>query len=220
MLAYAANRPATAASRPSPNAMLAVIVAHITVVAAVMSVKMEMPPSVRQPPIQVDLIDDDPPPPPQPVEHHSPRPQAGPTALDPPVAMPTPSPDPVPFPLDPAASDPNPVHEALLPPLPTPKPVPHGVTAGPRLSTPEAELRPPYPSAKLQTEEEAVLRLRLTIDERGRVVAVEPVGRTDRVFLDAARRHLIAHWRYQPAMEDGRAVASTTTITLHFRLDA
>jgi protein TonB len=48
---------------------------------------------------------------------------------------------------------------------------------------------------------------------------VEPIGRADRVFVDAARRHLIAHWRYSPATEDGRAVASTKTITLRFQLD-
>jgi protein TonB len=65
-----------------------------------------------------------------------------------------------------------------------------------------------------------VLKLRLTIDPNGRVVAVEPLNRADPVFLQAARRHLLAHWRYKPAMEDGRAVMSTTVITLRFQLDA
>ena len=69
------------------------------------------------------------------------------------------------------------------------------------------------------SEEEAVLRLKLTIDERGRVIAVEPLGRADRAFLDSARRHLIAHWRYRPATEDGRAVSSSAVITLRFQLD-
>ena len=71
----------------------------------------------------------------------------------------------------------------------------------------------------MASDEEASLRLRLSIDARGRVVAVEPVGSADRAFLAAARRHLLAHWRYQPATEDGRAVASTTVITLRFELD-
>jgi hypothetical protein len=35
----------------------------------------------------------------------------------------------------------------------------------------------------------------------------------------SARRHLSAHWRYQPATENGRPVASSTVITLQFRLD-
>jgi protein TonB len=80
-------------------------------------------------------------------------------------------------------------------------------------------MRPPYPPSKIRSEEEALLTLRLSIDPRGRVVAVEPLGRTDPAFLAAARRHLIAHWRYSPATEDGRAIASSTVITLRFQLD-
>jgi protein TonB len=88
-----------------------------------------------------------------------------------------------------------------------------------RLLTAASDLKPPYPPSKLASEEEAVLRLKLTIDERGRVVAVEPVGRADRAFLESARRHLIAHWRYRPATEGGRAVSSSAVITLRFQLD-
>jgi protein TonB len=67
-------------------------------------------------------------------------------------------------------------------------------------------------------EEEATLRLRLTIDTGGRVTAVEPVGAADPSFLEAARRHILRAWRYKPAMEDGVAVPSTITINLSFRL--
>ena len=70
----------------------------------------------------------------------------------------------------------------------------------------------------LQSGSEASLRLRLGIDERGRVVSVEPVGRADPTFLAAARRHILRVWRYQPAMEGAKAVPSTTTITLKFEL--
>jgi protein TonB len=100
---------------------------------------------------------------------------------------------------------------------PLPKPLP--VRTGPRFATPESQLRPPYPANKIESDEEAALRLRLSIDERGRVTAVEPVGSADPSFLAAARRHLIARWRYQPATEDGRPVPSTTVITLRFELD-
>jgi periplasmic protein TonB len=68
-------------------------------------------------------------------------------------------------------------------------------------------------------EEEATLRLRLTIDVRGRVTAVEPVGPADPSFLEAARRHILRAWRYKPATEDGVAVPSTMTINLSFRLE-
>ncbi len=64
-----------------------------------------------------------------------------------------------------------------------------------------------------------LLRLKLTIDANGRVVAVDPVGRADAAFLDAARRHLIAHWRYKPALDDGHAVVSSMVITLRFELN-
>jgi protein TonB len=45
------------------------------------------------------------------------------------------------------------------------------------------------------------------------------VGQADRAFLEAARRHLIANWRYKPASEGGRAVATSTVITLRFQLE-
>jgi len=111
------------------------------------------------------------------------------------------------------AVQPNP-----LPPMPLPLPQP-GITRGPQLITPPSELKPPYPQSKLLAEEEATLTLRLTIDEQGGVVAVDPVGRADGVFLSAARRYLIGHWRYKPAMKDGRAIASSITIILRFQLD-
>jgi protein TonB len=105
------------------------------------------------------------------------------------------------------------------PPIVDPLPLPSPVRLGPRLATPSRDLKPPYPLSKLTSEEEAVLKLRLTIDQRGRVIAVDPVGTADPAFLDAARRHLMARWHYQPASEDGRAIASATVITLRFQLD-
>ena len=85
--------------------------------------------------------------------------------------------------------------------------------------TPEQALRPPYPNSKLRNEEEATLKLRLSIDTRGRVTAVTPVGPADPIFLEAARRHIIRAWRYRPATEDGVAVTSTMVISLSFQLE-
>jgi periplasmic protein TonB len=106
------------------------------------------------------------------------------------------------------------------PPLPTVNPTkapPVRVAA--IFRTPDSALRPPYPASKLRLEEEATLKLRLSIDTRGRVTAVEPVGAADPQFLAAARRHIIRAWRYKPATEDGAAVVSSTVITLSFRLE-
>ena len=100
-----------------------------------------------------------------------------------------------------------------------PQPPPSPVRVGPRLLTSADRLKPPYPSPKLASGEEALLRLRLTIDATGRVTAVDPIGPADGAFLAAARRHLMTAWRYRPATEDGRALATTTVITLRFQLE-
>jgi protein TonB len=216
MLAYAAGRPRVAESRASPNAMLAIIAAHVALVAVVMSTQMDLPPRLIPKVIEVQFIPNTAPPPenvikPTPKPHTTPLPlPPEPPPLRPPEATIAGS-----APIFPSGADPvaEPIiHETTIP---TPAPV----RSGPRLLTPASELRPPYPSSKLLTEEEAVLILRLSIDERGRVVAVDPVGRADPVFLGAARRYLDAHWRYNPASRDGTPVASSTVITLKFQLD-
>ena len=76
-----------------------------------------------------------------------------------------------------------------------------------------------FSESKRALEQEAVLKLKLQIDERGRVTAVEPVGKADATFLAAARRHILKSWRYRPAMEGDKAIASSTVITLKFELD-
>jgi periplasmic protein TonB len=220
MLAYAANRSVAGKRQSSPHALLIVISAHVALAAVVISAKMDLPPKPHGPRTIIDWVPQpiDPPPNPQPVER--------------PVARTIPTPPP-PIPL-PISHDDGPVV--------TPGPIDTGpaviggggsaIVSGPsnpiklvpirhepQLLTPFSELKPPYPASKLASEEEATLTLRLSIDDGGRVVGVEPVGRADRVFVEAARRHLLAHWRFSPATEDGRAVASTKTITLRFQLD-
>ena len=221
MLAYAANRPSAGKRQSSPNALLVVISVHVAVVAVVMSVKMDLPERIRDRPTIVDFYPDPAPAAPLPEPHRAPSPDPAKTTLDHPTPqVPLPALDSVP--VDPTGPtvDVGPGtggNSAVIPDIPKPLVTP--IHRGARLLTSASELKPPYPASKLLREEEAVLTLRLSIDERGRVVTVEPVGRADREFLDAARRHLIAHWRYSPATDDGRAVASTTTITLRFQLD-
>lgn len=220
MLAYAAKARVRAASRPAPQAMLLIVAGHVALIAVVMSAKMDLPARIERTITRIDFIPL-PVPPPEPTRQAPAKPSE--SVIDrQPVVVPVPRPpsDPIdagptviPEPGGPVGThlDTGPVIEL------TPAPVP--VRLGPRLATPASALRPPYPASKLDRAEEAVLRLRLTIDARGRVTAVEPVGRADPAFLDAARRHLIARWRYQPASEGGRAIASTTLITLRFELN-
>lgn len=207
--------PAFADRRRHPRALLLIIAGHAALIAAVMTAKMDLAPQPFAP-ITVELLPEpaappENPPPPQPDPQDS--------RIDrPTTVIPVPQPgqpqlDPVPFPIQPiqGAIDAGPSGNVATPAPP--------VRVAARFVTPESQIKPPYPQSKLRAGEEAVLRLRLTIDSRGRVTAVEAIGPADPVFLAAARRHLIAHWRYRPATEDGRPVATSTLITLRFELD-
>jgi protein TonB len=221
MLAYTANVPVAGKRESSPNTFLFIVAAHVAALAAVMSAKMDLPQRPRERPTIIDLI-------------HRPPPRENLTNIEETRTLPRPAetriyqrvPEPIPEAVsvtldmggptvDPGALGTD--DAAVIPAIPKTTVMP--VHRDARLLTPASELKPPYPASKLLTEEEAVLTLRLSIDERGRVVAVEPIGRADRDFLQAARQHLIAHWRYQPAMEGERTVSSYLTITLHFMLD-
>lgn len=219
MLAYSATRRPPVGRSSSPNSMLAIVAVHVAALAVLMSAKMDLQISPPKPPLTVEFIKPDPVPPTPPV--------------DTPTSEPTPrshSAIPVPAPFVPLPSDSTPI------PLPNPFPPLGDVLPGPStgsssnmakpiaatlavLLTGQAELKPPYPASKLASGEEADLKLRLTIGERGRVTAVEPIGRADSAFLAAARRHIIAHWRYRPATTGGRGVSTTLVITLRFRLN-
>lgn len=222
MLAYAAHRRTLAQGRSAPNVMLVIIGAHVAGIAVLMSARMDVPIIDRIKPTIVELLPAEPVPPRNDPLPSPPEPQAStldrpvPLVPTPPLDLPTTDLTPVPLPdlgkIIGPAPDPGP----KVDPLPTPAPV----RTSAQLITPASRLKPPYPSSKLASGEEAVLRLRLTIDAGGRVTSVEPVGSADPAFLQAARRHLIANWRYRPATEDGRAMATTTVITLRFQLEA
>lgn len=220
MLAYAVGRPIVGKRQSSPHAMLIVIAVHVALIAGVMSAKMDLPKRISHQPIIIDPLPEPTPPPPN-MTVRTPAPKLTQIAIDQPAKdVPLPHFDQVP--VDPGPTM-GPGSIAGTGSLVTPAfpnivigvPVRHD----PMLLTPSSELRPPYPPSKILSQEEAVLRLRLTISEAGQVTAVDPIGFADREFLDAARRYLIAHWRYQAATENGRPVSSSSVITLRFQLD-
>lgn len=221
MLAYAANRPLAGKRQSSPHAMLLIVSAHVALLAAVMSAKMESSTRLPPPPplIRIPLPK---PPPPEPAYTPPANPQhiVVPRVSDPPPLIKTPPIDPPPTVSQ--GMDPGIVvggeGVSAISTIPT-RPITAPIRHEPRLLTPPSELKPPYPASKLASEEEATLKLRLTIDEHGRVVSVDPVGYADHEFLQAAQRYIIAHWRYAPATTDGTATSSTTTISLRFLLD-
>jgi protein TonB len=223
MLAYAAQSPRPAGRAGSPKALVLIVAGHAALIAAVIAAKMDV---IRVAPLNpIDVIDiQNPPPPPEPVPETKPDPKPqDPIIQDSSI-------DHVKTMVDMGQSTSTdydrgpPIQELIkeigpgttITPDP-PKPLPIKTAAVSR--TPEGAIKPPYPNDKLRLEEEATLKLRLTIDARGRVIAVDPVGRADASFLEAARRHIIRAWRYKPAMEDGVAVGTTMIINLSFRLE-
>lgn len=221
MLAYAsATRPGTQAG--SPRTLMIIVAGHVVVIAAVLAAKPELVGMTPLVPIKVIDVPIDPPPPevapPAPKANSQPVPGQSRVNIPAPIidslpSLPIVPLDPGPTVNDPSAAGPGPGAHLVDPP----KHVPVRVAAVFR--TPERAIKPPYPLSKIRSEEEATLKLRLSIDLRGRVVAVDPVGDADAEFLAAARRHIMRSWRYKPAMEDGMAIASSAVISLSFRLD-
>lgn len=95
-------------------------------------------------------------------------------------------------------------------------PVLTGARLDPRFT---ADFKPDYPAAMRREGLEGSVTVRVTIDEKGRVIAVDQVRATDPAFFDAARRQALRYWRFIPAKEDGRAIQSQQTLTLQFRLE-
>jgi protein TonB len=201
--------------------MLFIIAAHVAALALVMSARMDLPRRIFEPPIKVDSLPA--PTKPEPVRLTTPQPEQRPLAepvAPAPTIVPAAQPSPIEVGNVPAELLPGPVgggagNERTAQALPRSTTVFHG----PQLLTRGDELKPPYPFSKQVMGEEATLALRLAIDERGRVLTVDPVGRADSVFAEAARRHIILHWRFRPAIYAGRPTNSWTVINLTFRLD-
>ena len=219
MLAYAASRPIVADRPSSPSTLLVVIGLHAAVLAVVMSAKMDLPERILNPPIGVELNPDAQAPSPDTPANNPTRPQPDDSQIDHTTSI-------VPIKLRRVrwpstkprwirarSSDLRPLRSPIRrarSSLPAAKP-----GSSPRPGTSSRPIRPRRSPAKRRR----VLRLRITIDERGRVIAVEPLGRVDPAFLESARRHLLSHWRYKPAIEGGRPVTSSTVIRLRFQLD-
>ncbi|MCW3797700.1 TonB family protein [Sphingomonas sp. BN140010] len=226
MLSYAAHRRNRRQLRPAT--LTAIIGVHAVALGLLATSKMDV--GQKLAPVITEIFSVPPeiketPPPPPPVPQPQPVPAQShidtPEVIVPAPPQPGPTIDNTPAPPDsgPIAGprvDPLPLPPQPLPPQPLPPPT---VKVAAVLATPADRLRPPYPEAKRRLEEEAVLRLRLAIDERGRVISVDPVGSADPLFLESARSHLQRFWRYKPATEGGRAVPTTLTITLRFQLD-
>lgn len=129
-----------------------------------------------------------------------------------------------------AAVDPPPVDGGTLPAQPPAQAGPAitgaavdgpgaGVATGLQLAYAEATA-PPYPRDALRAGHQGTVLLRVLVGTDGlpRQVEVERSSGYRRLD-DAARRHVLRHWRFQPAMRDGRAVEAAGLVPVAFSLD-
>jgi protein TonB len=221
MLAYAANSPNPAGRAGSPKALALILAGHAALIGAVLTVKMDLIPIETLGPTEiVNIPVEPPPPPPQEVAKAEPKKQIPqPRFIDDPRKI---------VDMNQATSIQLDSGTAIQdigivigsgPTTIVDPPKAEPVRLAARFATPNSAIKPPYPLDKRRAEEEATLRLRISIDEHGRVTSVEPIGPADASFLEAARRHILRAWRYKPATEDGQAVPSSTVINLSFRLE-
>ena len=66
---------------------------------------------------------------------------------------------------------------------------------------------------------EGNVTVRVTIDARGRVTAIELVSASNPIFFEETRRQALRSWRFVPATRDGVAIESSQTMTVRFQLE-
>lgn len=174
-----------------------------------------------------------------PFEHHAPPPEALLASIlqPPPPALPLPVTAAVPHVAAPV------VHVALPRPTPVTMPVLAAITPVTPVSTPavtsthavttpaaggdhDATIAyatasaPPYPLAALRNGVQGTVMLKVLVDVHGipvQVVITHTSG--SRLLDDAARAHVLAAWRFHPAIRDGHPVAAWALVPVKFSLD-
>ncbi len=78
---------------------------------------------------------------------------------------------------------------------------------------------PAYPAAARRMRQEGTVLLEVLVGEDGRPLRVEVRESSGHRSLDdAARDQVLAHWRFRPAMRDGRAIQAIGLVPVNFRL--
>jgi protein TonB len=84
----------------------------------------------------------------------------------------------------------------------------------------ETATPPPYPIEALRAGTQGTVLLKVLVDASGKPVQVA-IERSSgsRTLDDAARQHVLAAWRFHPAMRDGQAVQAWALVPVKFNLD-
>ena len=83
---------------------------------------------------------------------------------------------------------------------------------------PLVKIAPKYPREALQSGKSGFVTVRLTVDEKGRVIsAVIEESRPPRIF-DAAAIKAVLKWKFKPRVIDGVAVKQVGLTTIEFNI--
>jgi protein TonB len=78
---------------------------------------------------------------------------------------------------------------------------------------------PPYPRRELADRIQGQVLLRVLVDVDGRPLEVAIHRSSGNRELDrTAQRHILRHWTFRPAMQDGRAVRAIGLVPIDFKL--
>jgi len=210
--------------RPHPDGnRIAGYAAAITFNAALLMlllVPLRAPPPLDVPdasqPIHWILRETPPPLPPLPVRVEKPRPQPPSTMA--PQRVETPPAPRIPVLSEQGELAPDAPDAPLAPATPT-LAAPAATLPGVRLEYARAPA-PSYPRAALREGVEGTVLLQVLVDVDGRPLQVD-VDRSsgDRRLDLAAREQVLRHWRFRPAIRDGRAVQAIGLVPINFSLD-
>ena len=101
---------------------------------------------------------------------------------------------------------------------PPPPPGGDGFFVFDKAPKPISIVQPEYPAIARTMETEAVVRVKVTVDEHGRVIAATVVGSPPAVLIQPAI-DAVKQWRFEPAQQSGNAVKGTIIIPMSFKLN-
>ena len=83
----------------------------------------------------------------------------------------------------------------------------------------EAPQAPRYPASAIKEKNSGTVRVAVSIDNAGQVVAVDLSQTSGSAVLDAVAIERAWNWKFKPATEDGQPVESRVVVPVVFSLD-
>ncbi|MGY1520177.1 energy transducer TonB [Luteimonas sp. A482] len=108
------------------------------------------------------------------------------------------------------------------PPATRERPAPERVrpaTSADRVAAPIDQPQPEYPAAALRAGEQGTVVLRVDVGADGKPTDVQVAERSRSRELDRAAQRAVRDWTFQPAMRNGKPVASVVQVPVDFTID-